>query len=195
VKLWVPPESKQPAAARRGVEQQRHQCAVVGAQQQHTGQRQQQHWLSLCEGDSRGSRSAGFPGPSARVHGPSRCPSRKPTGGSLFSHGIRVRTNTHAARGPVAGPSRPGNAPAPFQSRNRNVPQAGARTSRPPGESKPGQKTSRSRRNGHVLRRMAGRMPALQSGEARMTRRKTGVRTSRPPARLPGRQEIPACVS
>lgn len=47
-------ENEQSCAARRQLEQQRQQCAVRGSQQQHTLERQQQYWFSVCEGDSRG---------------------------------------------------------------------------------------------------------------------------------------------
>lgn len=47
-------ESEQPCAARRQLEQQRQQRAVRRPQQQHAIERQQQHWIPMCEGDSRG---------------------------------------------------------------------------------------------------------------------------------------------
>lgn len=102
MKLWVQPESKSPSGpARRCVEQQREQRAGCGAQQQHAEQRQQQYWLSLCEGDSRGSRFAGLSGQSAQIHGSPRWPIRKPTGCSLFPVWKESGTNKHAARGLV----------------------------------------------------------------------------------------------
>ena len=99
--FWVRPESELPCAAGRRVEQQREQLAVRLSQQQQPEQRQQQYRVPLCEVDSSEDRRAGLPGRNTQIHGSPWCPSRKPTGRSLFSPANPVETNTRAARGLV----------------------------------------------------------------------------------------------
>jgi len=62
--------------AGRLVEQQREQHARREPKQQQSGQREQQHWFSLREGDSDGEDAVGRSG---EVHGLQRRPGRKPT--------------------------------------------------------------------------------------------------------------------
>lgn len=110
--LWVRPEREQPCVARRQLEQQRQQRALRQPQQQQPGQREQQHRVSLCEGDSGGGgckHLSASSGRSARVHGLPQYPERKPTGRSLFPVGASWGTNTQESSGLVAG--RPANAP------------------------------------------------------------------------------------
>jgi pimeloyl-ACP methyl ester carboxylesterase len=115
VKLWVRPETeKLSCAAWRRVEQQRQQRAVLESQQQHAIERQQQYWVSVREGDSRGSRHAGFSGRNMAVYGPSWRPSRKPTGCSLFPVVVQRGTNKPKARGLVAAAKTAANVPARF---------------------------------------------------------------------------------
>ena len=109
MKFWVRPEREQPCFARRQLEQQRQQHALRQSQQQQPGQRQQQHWVPLCEGDSGGGgwqHLSASSGRNARVHGLPQCPERKPTGRSLFSGAVSRGTNKHAARGLVTARTR-----------------------------------------------------------------------------------------
>ena len=102
----------QPRDPRRQLEQQRQQRALRQPQQQQPGQRQQQHRVSVCEGDSKGGgfkHLSAASGRSARVHGLPQCPERKPTGRSLFPMSGARGTNTQESSGLVAGP--PANAP------------------------------------------------------------------------------------
>jgi hypothetical protein len=110
--LWVRPEREQPCFARRQLEQQRQQHALRQPQQQQPVECQQQHRVSLCEGDSEGGgckNLSASSGRSARVHGLPQCPERKPTGRSLFPDGSSRGTNTQESSGLVAGV--PANAP------------------------------------------------------------------------------------
>lgn len=114
--LWARLERRQSCVARRQLEQQRQQRAVCESEQQHADERQQQHWLSLREGDSEGGgqecpRSYG--GRSAPVHGLPRSPERKPTGRGLFRAPER-ETNKQNVRGLVATAPASVNAPAFF---------------------------------------------------------------------------------
>ena len=114
--IWVRPEREQPCVARGRLEQQREQLALRQPQQQHAIERQQQLWLSVCEGDSeRGGR--GVPtlssGRSAQVHGLSQCPERKPTGRNLFPAPCWRGTKTDGEPGLVGGAQGGANVPVP----------------------------------------------------------------------------------
>jgi hypothetical protein len=82
-------------AAGRVVEQQREQRAGREPEQQQPGQREQQHWFPLREGDSSGREAGGRNG---EVHGLLRCPGRKPTRVDRFR---RIWRNEYAT--PVRG--------------------------------------------------------------------------------------------
>lgn len=112
--LWARLEREHSCVAGRLVEQQRQQHAVCESQQQHTDERQQQYWFSLCEGDS--ERAGGklptlSTGQSAPIHGSPRRPDRKPTSRCLFPALDRQGTKTADGRGMVAGGKPPAKLP------------------------------------------------------------------------------------